>query len=133
MSDALLVAAYARVSSDQQAKKGTIESQVAALKERIEADGYELAAEMVFLDEGVSGATLIRPQLERLRDHAALGLIERLYVLSPDRLSRRYAHQVLLIEELSACGVEVVFSQSCDWYDPRGRAAIADAGHDCRI
>jgi site-specific DNA recombinase len=109
MSDSLLDAAYARVSSDQQAKKGTIESQVAALKERIEADGYELAAEMVFLDEGVSGATLIRPQLERLRDHAALGLIERLYVLSPDRLSRRYAHQVLLIEELSACGVEVVF------------------------
>jgi len=109
MSDSLLVAAYARVSSDQQAKKGTIDSQVAALKERIEADGYELAAEMVFLDEGVSGATLIRPQLERLRDHAALGLIERLYVLSPDRLSRRYAHQVLLIEELSACGVEVVF------------------------
>ena len=109
MSDSLLVAAYARVSSDQQAKKGTIESQVAALKERIAADGHELAAEMVFLDEGVSGATLIRPQLERLRDHAALGLIERLYVLSPDRLSRRYAHQVLLTEELSACGVEVVF------------------------
>ena len=109
MSDSLLVAAYARVSSDRQAKSGTIESQIAALRERIAADGQELVDEMIFIDEGVTGATLIRPQLERLRDHAALGLIERLYVLSPDRLSRRYAYQVLLIEELSACGVEIVF------------------------
>lgn len=60
-------------------------------------------------DAGVSGATLIRPQLERLRDRAALGLMDRLYVLSPDRLSRKYAHQVLLMEEFSASGVELVF------------------------
>ena len=104
-----MVALYARVSSDQQAKSGTIESQIAALKERIAADGEQIAEDMRFIDAGVSGATLIRPQLERLRDRAALGLIERLYVLSPDRLSRKYAHQVLLMEELSACGVEVVF------------------------
>jgi site-specific DNA recombinase len=104
-----MVALYARVSSDQQAKSGTIESQIAALKERIAADGEQIAEGMRFIDAGVSGATLIRPQLERLRDRAALGLIERLYVLSPDRLSRKYAHQVLLMEELSACGVEVVF------------------------
>lgn len=109
MSDAVLIAAYARVSSEQQAKSGTIASQIAALTERIAADGQELADELVLVDEGVSGAKLIRPQLERLRDHAALGLIERVYVLSPDRLSRRYAHQVLLIEELSACGVDIVF------------------------
>lgn len=109
MSDTRMVALYARVSSDQQAKSGTIESQISALKERIAADGEQIAEDMRFIDAGVSGATLIRPQLERLRDRAALGLIERLYVLSPDRLSRKYAHQVLLIEELSACGVEVVF------------------------
>lgn len=64
---------------------------------------------MRFVDAGVSGATLIRPQLERLRDRAALGLVDRLYVLSPDRLSRKYAHQALLMEELLACGVQVVF------------------------
>ena len=81
MSDSLLVAVYARVSSDRQAKSGTIESQIAALSERIAADGQELVDEMIFIDEGVTGATLIRPQLERLRDHAALGLIERAKVL----------------------------------------------------
>jgi site-specific DNA recombinase len=109
MTDTLMVALYARVSSDQQAKSGTIESQIAALKERIAADGAQIAEDMCFIDAGVSGATLIRPQLERFRDSAALGLIDRLYVLSPDRLSRKYAHQVLLMEELAACGVEVVF------------------------
>ncbi|MBL3558754.1 recombinase family protein [Marinobacter sp. JB05H06] len=109
MNDTRLVAVYARVSSDQQAKSGTIGSQIAALKERVTADGERIAVEMLFVDAGASGATLIRPQLERLRDRAALGLMDRLYVLSPDRLSRKYAHQVLLMEELSACGVEVVF------------------------
>jgi len=109
MSDTRMVAAYARVSSDQQAKSGTIDSQIAALKERIVDDGEQIAEEMFFVDAGVSGATLVRPQLEQLRDRAAFGLMDRLYVLSPDRLSRKYAHQVLLMEELSACGVEVVF------------------------
>jgi hypothetical protein len=37
--------------------------------------------------------------LERLRDAAAAGVIDRLYVHSPDRLARRHAYQVLLIEE----------------------------------
>ena len=73
MSKAAMVALYARVSSEQQNKRGTIESQIAALKERISADGAQIVDDMCFVDAGVSGATLIRPQLERLRDCAALG------------------------------------------------------------
>ncbi len=53
--------------------------------------------------------TLIRPALERLRDLAAIGAIDRLYVHSPDRLARKYAYQVLLLDEFQRCGVEVVF------------------------
>lgn len=109
MSKAAMVALYARVSSEQQNKRGTIESQIAALKERISADGAQIVDDMCFVDAGVSGATLIRPQLERLRDCAALGAIDQLYILSPDRLARKYAHQALLMEEFSACGVQVVF------------------------
>ncbi len=109
MSTPLIVALYARVSSDQQAKSGTIDSQIAALQERIALDGQQIAKDQQFIDAGASGATLIRPQLERLRDQAALGSVDRLYVLAPDRLSRKYAHQVLLLEELAVCGVEVVF------------------------
>ena len=102
-------AIYARVSSDRQAQNATIDSQVAALRERVAQDGVSLDAELCFLDDGYSGSTLVRPALERLRDQAASGAIDRLYVHSPDRLARRYAYQVLLVEELRRCGLELVF------------------------
>ena len=102
-------ALYARVSSEQQAHSRTIASQVASLRERITADGARLEPEHAFLDEGYSGATLLRPALERLRDAVAAGAIDRIYVHSPDRLARRYAYQVLLIEEVRRAGVEIVF------------------------
>lgn len=105
----LQVATYARVSSDQQAEAGTIASQLAALSERVVEDGCRLADELTFIDEGYSGATLIRPALERVRDMAAMGGIDRLYVLSPDRLARKYAYQALLVDELQRSGVEIVF------------------------
>jgi site-specific DNA recombinase len=102
-------ALYARVSSDQQTKDQTIASQVEALRQRIRDDGLTLQEELCFLDEGHSGSTLLRPALERLRDQAASGAIDRLYVHSPDRLARKYAYQVLLLDELKRQGVEVVF------------------------
>src|SRR6266516_1340560 len=103
------VALYARVSSDQQSEAKTIESQVADLQTRIAATGATLSAELEFIDNGYSGATLIRPALERLRDVAAAGGIDQLYVHCPDRLARNYAHQVLLLEEFIRSGVEVIF------------------------
>ena len=89
MSKDEVFALYARVSSDKQAKDKTIDSQVAALKEKIQADGGALLEDMIFIDAGVSGATLVRPELERLRDSAAVGEIDRVYFLCPDRLARK--------------------------------------------
>jgi site-specific DNA recombinase len=105
----ILTALYARVSSDQQAEAHTIDSQVAALRARVAEDGLVVAAEREFLDDGFSGATLVRPGLERLRDLAAEGVIDRVYVHSPDRLARKYAYQALLLDEFQAVGVQVVF------------------------
>jgi site-specific DNA recombinase len=105
----LQAAIYARVSSEHQAEAHTIASQVAALRERVTADGLVLPAAMQFLDEGYSGATLVRPALERLRDAAAARSLDRLYVHAPDRLARKYAYQVVLLEEFGRSGVEVVF------------------------
>jgi site-specific DNA recombinase len=102
-------ALYARVSSEQQADAHTIASQVAALRERVTADGLVVPPEREFLDAGYSGASLVRPALERLRDLAAAGGLDRLYVHSPDRLARKYAYQVLLLDEWQRAGVEVVF------------------------
>ena len=102
-------AIYARVSSDQQALQGSIDSQVVALQQRVQADGLTLEAELCFLDDGYSGSTLLRPALERLRDIAWAGGFQKLYVHSPDRLARKYAWQVLLVEELQRAGVDLVF------------------------
>jgi len=106
---AIQAAFYARVSSEQQAAAHTIESQLAALTEHARSDGTPVPAERQFVDEGYSGATLVRPALDRLRDLAAAGVINRIYVHSPDRLARNYAYQVLLIDEWRRAGVEIIF------------------------
>ena len=100
---------YARVSSDGQARGNTVASQVAALRERSSADEAAVSPDHAYVDEGWSGTALTRPALERLRDAIAAGELDRVYVLAPDRLARRYAYQVLLVEEFRRAGVEVVF------------------------
>jgi site-specific DNA recombinase len=103
------VALYARVSSEAQEKNATVESQVVALRERAKADGHVVLPTDIYIDNGYSGSSLVRPALEKLRDRAADGELDLLYVHSPDRLARRYAYQVLLLEELSRCRVLVQF------------------------
>ena len=61
-------ALYARVSTERQADRGTIGSQLALLRERIAAAGDELVGE--YVDDGHSGARLDRPGLDALRDAA---------------------------------------------------------------
>src|SRR5882757_11151914 len=113
-----LAAIYARVSSDQQREEHTIASQTAALIEFAKKHELEVPKEWVFEDEGYSGATLERPGLERVRDLAAEGQIQAVLVYSPDRLSRKYAYQILLIEEFARHGVETLFVKA-----PQGTTA----------
>ena len=105
-------AIYARVSSDRQKEEHTIASQTAALMAFAREQDCDVPVEWVFEDEGYSGASLVRPGLERVRDLAAEGRIEAVLVHAPDRLSRRYAHQILLIEEFARVGVETLFVRS---------------------
>ena len=104
-----MAAIYTRVSSNQQREAHTIASQTAALVEWATTLHLEVPRGWVFEDDGYSGATLERPGLERVRDLAAAGDIQVVLVHSPDRLSRKYAYQVLLIEELGRHGVETRF------------------------
>ena len=103
-------ALYARVSTERQADRGTIGSQLALLREHIAAAGDELVGE--YVDDGHSGARLDRPGLDALRDAAEAGLVERVWCLSPDRLARAYAYQVLVLDELDRFGVTVAFTDS---------------------
>src|ERR1039457_920928 len=102
-------AIYARVSSARQAKDQTIGSQLSALREHAGESRLDVPEDWVFADEGHSGATLVRPGLEALRDLAAQGCLDVVLVYSPDRLARKFACQALLIEELARCGVRVEF------------------------
>jgi site-specific DNA recombinase len=106
-----VAAIYARVSSERQREEGTIQSQLAGLRELAGERGLLVGDDLIFKDEGFSGATLVRPALERLRDRAAEGAFELLLCHAPDRLARRYAYQVLLLEELHRAGVEVIFAR----------------------
>src|SRR5256886_6854666 len=68
-------AIYARVSSDRQKENHTIASQTAALIEYAKTHEYSVPPEWIFQDEGYSGAVVVRPGLESLRDLAAEGQI----------------------------------------------------------
>ena len=108
-------AIYARVSSARQKKDETIGSQTAALREHAAHNGLDVPAGWVFEDEGHSGATLVRPALEALRDLVAQGCVDVVLVYSPDRLARKFAYQALLLEEFARAGVRVEFVKG-----PRG-------------
>jgi site-specific DNA recombinase len=101
------IAIYARVSTEAQEARGTIGSQLEALREAVLAGGDELVGE--YVDDGVSGARLDRPGLDALRDAAEGGLFEQLWCLTPDRLSRSYAYQVLISDELARHGVSISY------------------------
>src|SRR5450432_3662046 len=106
-----VAAIYARVSSERQRQDETIQSQTVGLRELAAQRGLLVTEDLVFEDAGFSGATLQRPALERLRDRAAEGAFEVLLCHAPDRLARRYAYQVLLLDELARVGVEVCFAK----------------------
>ena len=102
-------AIYARVSSARQKKDQTIGSQTEALRAHAVQNRLEVPEGWVFEDEGHSGATLVRPALEGLRDLAAQGCIDVVLCYSPDRLARKFAYQALLIEEFARAGVRTEF------------------------
>ena len=123
-----LAAIYARVSSDRQREDKTIASQTSSLREYAQVQGYTVPSEWVFEDEGYSGATLARPGLERLRDLVAEGQVQAVLVYGPDRLSRKYAYQVLILEEFSRHGVETVFLQGVSAQTPEERLLVQFQG-----
>jgi site-specific DNA recombinase len=106
------VAIYARVSSERQKEQQTIASQTSALLEHAASQNWTVPNQWRFLDEGYSGASLVRPGLDSLRDRIAEGQVDTVVVLSPDRLSRKYAYQILLIEEFHRHGAELIFVKS---------------------
>ena len=122
------VAIYARVSSARQKHDETIASQTAALRGHAEQQGMCVPADWVFEDDGHSGATLVRPALEALRDLVAGVGVEVVLCYSPDRLARKFAYQALLIEEFSRAGTRVEFVKGPRGDSPEDRLLVQFQG-----
>src|SRR5262249_3564910 len=122
------VGIYARISSKRQAQDHTIDQQVASSRSYLQARGWQLSEEHLYRDDGYSGAQLSRPGLDRLRDAAALSEVDLVVVTAPDRLARKYLHQVLLMEELESHGVQVVFVERPMSEDPHDQLLLQIRG-----
>ena len=104
------IALYARVSTNRQMQSQSIEQQIERLREAVaKHPDWELAEEHIYRDDGYTGSKLNRPGLDRLRDAARMAAFELVLVTVPDRLARKYVHQVLLIEELHKLGCAIQF------------------------
>ena len=116
-----VIALYARVSSGEQEKQGTIESQVSALRDRAAAEGWAIVGE--YLDNPYTGTKVSRPALDRLRYDAAKGLFRRVLILDPDRLARGKPYlRPIITDDLARLGVQVVYLNYEVQDTPEGRA-----------
>ena len=114
------LAVHLRVSSQTQRQRETIGSQREAVLDHCRSRGWEIPDGCEFADDGFSGATLERPALEALRDSVARGEVGTVLVWSVDRLSRNFAHQILLQEEFGRSGATIVCVQEPDDSTPSG-------------
>ncbi len=120
-------AIYCRVSTDEQADPGlnggSLESQEARCRALCEARGLEVVG--VYVDPGVSGGSLDRPELTKLREAVARGEVSAVIVYAVDRLSRRQADTLALLEEFESAGSGLMAaSQDFDTTSPTGRAML---------
>ena len=122
------VAVYARVSTTRQAQAQTIEQQLDRLVAAVTERGWTLDERHVYRDDGYSGASLGRPGLDCLRDHAALAEVDLVVVTAPDRLARNYVHQVLLIDELGRNGCQAEFLDRPMSQDPHDQLLLQIRG-----
>lgn len=103
------VALYVRVSTSHQVQLQTIDQQLTRLRGYVDAQQWILPDDHIFRDDGDSGATLVRPGLDRLRDGARHRAFDQVLVTTPDRLARNYVHQMLLMEEFAQVGCPITF------------------------
>jgi site-specific DNA recombinase len=121
-------AIYARVSTPRQARESKTDQQVARLERYAEQKGWVLDGGRIYLDEGYSGASLNRPGLDALRDAAAMAELEVVLLTAPDRLARKYVHQMLLLEELQGRGCRVEFAERPMSQDPNDQLLLQIRG-----
>ena len=103
-------AVYPRVSTKIQVANGT---SLDYQEEVCVAKAKELGAQdhfiKVYREEGFSGEDIDRPAMNKLRDDVKEGLIGRIVILHPDRLSREMVDRLIVCSEFEKYGVDLVF------------------------
>jgi DNA invertase Pin-like site-specific DNA recombinase len=108
MSRTTRAALYSRVSTDEQAERGTsLADQQRRTGAYCETNGWEVAEQ--FVDDGVSGATIHRPALQQLLRSANAGAFDVVVVTDPDRLSRDLVDGLVIERELARADVGIVY------------------------
>lgn len=93
------VAIYIRWSTEDQGEGTTLDVQMDACKSYILSQGWSFRDDLVFVDDGVSGASMDRPALGRLRKLVQQRQVECVVVYKLDRLSRSVLDMVKLVLE----------------------------------
>jgi site-specific DNA recombinase len=122
------IALYLRVSTQRHAQQQTSEQQCARLCAWCADHAWEVHEELVFRDDGCSGATLRRPGLDALRDAVAAARCDLVVLTAPDRLARNDVHQVLLLDEFARAGCQVEFVDRPLSQDPHDQLLLQIRG-----
>ena len=122
------IAIYVRVSTYMQNQAQTIEQQLDRLQDYAETQQWSIQSEQIFRDDGYSGTRLKRPGLDRLREDVAMAKFTRILLTAPDRLSRNFVHQTLLLEEFQAHGAQVEFLDRPMSEDPHDQLLLQIRG-----
>ncbi|MHA1949136.1 MAG: recombinase family protein [Candidatus Thorarchaeota archaeon] len=106
MSDLKRVAIYVRVSTLEQAENNwSIEGQLNECREHCDRKGYKVVR--IYKDAGRSAATIERPGLEQMLEHAGTGAFDKLILWKYDRLSRDNIDFPALLHFLNKNGVGI--------------------------
>jgi site-specific DNA recombinase len=118
------VAIYVRVSTEEQVKEGfSIASQRSKLVQYCKLQDWDIYD--IYIDEGISGSKLDRPELNRLREDISYGNVNMVLVRRVDRLFRSVYYLSTLLHEMEA--KDVGFKSMTEGFDtshPSGKAML---------
>jgi site-specific DNA recombinase len=103
----LRCAIYARVSTDDQAERYGLSSQLTELRALAARRGYTIIGE--YIDDGISGAVLERPKLAELRALVRNRGVEVVLAHTTDRISRELVHLLLVTDEVRRSGARLEY------------------------
>ena len=125
LTERLRVAAYARVSTDDEEQLTSYEAQVDYYTKKIRENPDWTFVE-VYADEGISGTnTKKRKNFNRMIDDAMAGKIDRIITKSVSRFGRNTVDTLTTVRKLKEKGVGVTFEkENIDTLDSKGELFI---------